>query len=121
MGMQYRYHAPGAMMVHDRDLFSRHVLASPSMRAHSLARGQAGASLARQLAPVETGEYRESIEARAELRHGQTGFDDGHYGRQVAVVEAGTDHAKEIEYGNRDQAGRHVMATSMAMLASGGA
>lgn len=100
----------GVTLEHDHAAFSRQVLTAGFMLAAMQARAEAGAQYARSIAPVETGAYRDSIDASAYIRHGDPGDPDGL--RAVGRVEAGTDHAKDVEYG-RDGKGHRVLGRAL--------
>jgi hypothetical protein len=65
---------------------------SDEARDYALARARDGAEIARSLAPVASGAYRDSIEASVE----KTG--DGWKG----IVTAGVSHAVYVEFGTED-------------------
>lgn len=58
-------------------------------------KAKAGLDAAREIAPVHTGAYRESLH----LQETPGGY----------ALSAGTDHALEVEYGNRHQHAHHPL------------
>ncbi|MFE7029450.1 HK97-gp10 family putative phage morphogenesis protein [Streptomyces sp. NPDC057621] len=65
-----------------------------------------GRDYARFIAPVDTGRYRDSIEARKD-------------GNEAEVV-SDVDHAPFVEYGTRHMEGQHIFGRTLDHLKSGG-
>lgn len=65
-------------------------------------KAQAGLDAARTSAPVDTGEYRDSLH----LEETSGGY----------ALTAGTDHALDVEYGNRRQQGHRVLGRAADVI-----
>ncbi|MEU6181168.1 HK97-gp10 family putative phage morphogenesis protein [Streptomyces coeruleorubidus] len=65
-----------------------------------------GRDFARSIAPVDTGQYRDSIGVR----------EDG----DDAEVFSDADHAPYVEYGTRHMEGQHIFGRTLDALAKGG-
>ncbi|MGW3154007.1 HK97-gp10 family putative phage morphogenesis protein [Streptomyces sp. NPDC001089] len=65
-----------------------------------------GREFARQIAPVETGRYRDSIEVRED--------DDG------AEIVSTVDYAEYVEFGTRHAEGQHIFGRTLDSLKSSG-
>ena len=102
----------------DYDEFDRQVLCAPFMQAEMLRRAKLGAAYAQAIAPRETGEYADSIEADVYVR--RIPVLDGRIGRAVGRVSAGTDHADVVEFGHvipgGVQQGHRVLGRSLGVM-----
>ncbi len=79
---------------------------TPAMRAAMLARAEQVAHAARAIAPVDTGEYKASIEALTVERDG----------KQCGRVRATADHSAFLEFGTRHMDAQRILGRALDTL-----
>ncbi len=99
---------------HFYDEFGDHVLAAGFMVAEMARRAEVGAEFARGIAPVETGEFKESIKAGADVRPSS-----GRYKRRArGYVESDDEKAPWIEFGTHGRQGARVLGRALDAMRS---
>jgi len=94
----------------DRAAFRELVLNAPWMVAEMDRRAQAGYEYAVTVAPVESGEYKESFIIFAGTNGGAK------HNRAYAALHNYSDHALEVEFGTERQEAHHVLTRTLGVM-----
>lgn len=86
------------------------LLESGQLRPAARQAAERGKAHAESVAPVESGEYRDSFTVED-----STGWD----GRAAVDLVNTSEHAAAVEYGNRGRRGRHILASTIDIIEAG--